>query len=156
MLQKWFSYCHYVWRSKNHHGVHSPFVYSFLTASVYSQANKGLSKKQRIINAIANHFSIETYTRLGAPKTKFLHQKNNKSSLKIKLVHIENPVMATSVNSEINQVFLIENIHNNTACENAWKTLINNLPNAVSLDFFDFGIVFVKDNQAKQHFILRA
>lgn len=156
MLQKWLAYCQYIWCSTNHHGVHSPFVYSFLTASVYSQPKRGFNKKQRVANGICHHFSIESYSRIGVPSIQIQPKQKKDDYSKINLIHVENPSLSLTMDFKINQVVLIEKIHDNNLFKNAWKSLINRHSNIVSIDFFDVGIVFVKDSQAKEHFILRA
>jgi predicted O-methyltransferase YrrM len=52
-------------------------------------------------------------------------------------------------------IFIFDDIHWSIGMETAWKTIKNNDQVYLSLDLFYFGIVFLKRNRAKEHFVLR-
>lgn len=145
-----------MWLSKNQHGVHSPFVYDLITKSIYTQSKTNNSKKKRIIEGIFQHVTIKSYKKVGNPFMSFDSSKIQYSTDGLQLIHIENPTLIRSLKKETNQLIVIEKIHHNRHFENNWKVFLKSQPKIISLDFFVIGIVFVKDTQAKEHFILRA
>ena len=71
MFFKTYSYFQFLLKSQNQHGLHSPFVYDFITKGLYQQKIKNneildlkelknLSKKQlKIFTKIFNYFEIK-------------------------------------------------------------------------------------------------
>ncbi len=57
--------------------------------------------------------------------------------------------------SEENDVFIFDDIHWSDEMEKAWKEIQTNDRVYLTLDLFYFGIVFLKNNRAKEHFKLR-
>ena len=47
------SYLTFLWRSKNQHGVHSPFVFNLLTKCIYLKNNAGVSAVERSFDKLA-------------------------------------------------------------------------------------------------------
>lgn len=43
-------------RSRNRHGIHSPFVYGFLDRTLYARKRPGCTPEQRLLLAAAEHF----------------------------------------------------------------------------------------------------
>ena len=54
-----------------------------------------------------------------------------------------------------NSVFIFHDIYWSPEMEKAWKAIIAKKEVRLSIDMFYFGIVFFKNNQPKQHFILK-
>jgi len=156
MIRYFFSYCKYLWKSKNQHGVHSPFVYAFITEGIYALPKKNFGKNNRIITGLMNHFSIKSVLKKGRPEMDFFLRSIKTKNGSFTLVHIENPEIAKSLPLNHNHILLIEKIHENLVFENAWKTILKEHESIVSLDFFNLGIIFVRKEQAKEHFTLRA
>lgn len=54
-----------------------------------------------------------------------------------------------------NSVFVFHDIYWSYEMKRAWKTIMANAEVTLSIDLFYFGIVFFRNNQPKQHFILK-
>lgn len=52
-------------------------------------------------------------------------------------------------------VWIFDKIHQTPKMEEIWKIIQNHQTVTVSIDTFDFGIVFFRKEQSKQHFIIR-
>jgi predicted O-methyltransferase YrrM len=52
-------------------------------------------------------------------------------------------------------VFIIDDIHWSEGMENAWNKIRNHHSVTLSVDIFSMGIIFVKKELTKQHFIIR-
>lgn len=54
-----------------------------------------------------------------------------------------------------NSLLLIRNIHKSRASLKYWDILKNHTKVTVTIDTFDFGFVFFRNEQAKEHFVIR-
>jgi predicted O-methyltransferase YrrM len=54
-----------------------------------------------------------------------------------------------------NSVWIFDDIHWSQEMENAWKTIQNHQKVTVTIDTFQWGIVFFRAEQEKQHFVIR-
>ena len=52
-------------------------------------------------------------------------------------------------------IWIFDDIHRNTAMEEAWEIIKNHTKVTVTIDTFQWGIVFFRTEQAKQHFVTR-
>jgi len=50
--------------------------------------------------------------------------------------------------------FFISDIHKNKQSEQYWSGVIQDKNIQISIDFWSFGLIFMKKNQEKEHFIL--
>lgn len=254
----WFqikTYLKFLWKSKNQHGVHSPFVYDLVTECFYDrkqysayqkikafrnylyvqnqfitvedfgagsrvfksekrQVSKiakkaGISwKESKLLNRLTRYFDAKTIVELGTsvglgsaalsagntakiytieacPQTaavaknafaengfdnieviqsKFEPAFEKLPAEKIDMVYIdgnhrEKPTLENferllPLISE-NAVFIFDDIHWSPEMESAWEKLKNHPKTRVTIDTFFWGIVFFKQDQAKQHFRIR-
>ena len=164
MFFRFFSHIKFLLKSTNQHGVHSPFVYSFVTKGLYQkntksnileeyQELKNLSKKeQKILSKIVNYFKID----------KIHFDLNNKSitlNENHKLLYLSNlnelkPNYFNKKNE--NYFIIIENIYRDKNSIKNWKKLIQHKEATVTIDLFYYGLIFFRKEQEKEHFIIRA
>ena len=52
-------------------------------------------------------------------------------------------------------VIIFDDIHWSEEMERAWKEIISDTDVVVSIDTFDFGMIFFRKGQRKEHFIVR-
>lgn len=83
----------------------------------------------------------------GAIDLAYISEKNTESLLPLLEQIIPN------VNG--NTVCVVGNIHTTTATEKAWETIKNHPNVTVTIDTYHLGLVFFRQGQAKQHFIIR-
>ncbi|MDI1317239.1 class I SAM-dependent methyltransferase [Flavobacterium sp.] len=253
------SYLKFLWKSKNEHGVHSPFVFSLVTKCFYDKkkyaeysilksyrnsllANKNKievtdfgsgsrvfksntraidqiamnagisSKRAELLFRIANYFQPENILEIGtslglATSALSLGNKNSKittlegcpetSSIAKKqfqefkfdtinpvvkefseylksyqltadsyqLIYFDGnhskqatlnyfDLLLPTVTNE--SVWIFDDIHWSQDMEEAWEIIQNHPKVTVTIDTFQWGIVFFRDEQLKEHFVIRA
>jgi len=160
MFFKTYSYLKFLIKSQNQHGLHSPFVYDFITKGLYQQKIKNndlldlnelknLSKKQLIIfTKIVNYFEIN---HINFDVNSFIKNKNKAYKLLFTkdLSSLKN-INFKSLNSH--HIILIDTIYQH---KKEWQKLINLQDATVTIDLFYFGLIFFRKEQVKEHFIIR-
>lgn len=156
-------YLKYLYRSTNEHGVHSPFVFSMLTKGLYNKDKKwrGKSKKQNFIPRIVDYFQPKNIWLYGTQSVELpleLLKQTNPSDFiliekdcdysKIKIQDIINTM-------HNNSVLLINRTSKNVSVENLWQNIVVDNQFTVTIDFYYFGLAFIRNEQLKQHFVLR-
>jgi len=135
MIYKVFRYISFLVNSSNQHSVHSPTVYKLLTECIY-KIDKKLVKRDLISlqNSIMNIYQDEF-------QVDYIDN--------ILLVNISEFVIKKD------KIVLINNIRNNNQY-NFWKKLIRSNKIQVSIDFYYFGIIIVKNKKLqKQDYQIR-
>lgn len=126
-LHKFAQYLKYRWKAKTRHGVHSPFVYSFI--------DKGLSRKEDLETIINSYFA--DYNRLWLGNTDQL-----------------NTLDMMLQNSDT--IIVVPNIHINKEATMNWERAATNYHVKLSIDLYQLGLLFFKDElKEKQHFVLK-
>ncbi|MDH3322407.1 MAG: class I SAM-dependent methyltransferase [Flavobacteriaceae bacterium] len=258
MVHKIQSYIKFLKRSSNQHGVHSPFVYNFITKCLYNHdeydgnyehfkefkasllkndntinvtdfgagsklfksntrkisaiaKNAGISNKRSyLLYKIAHFFKpteiLEIGTSLGmataslslanpnanitslegCPETAKIAQ-NQFNTLRLKNIHLligdfKNTLQRTISNKKYDliyfdgnhqedatiayferclttvhneTVFIFDDIHWSKGMENAWEYIKNHDKTTISIDTYQWGIVFFRKEQPKEHFTIR-
>ncbi len=162
MLFRIQSFLYFLWHSTNQHGVHSPFVYELITKGLYIKTPKKqpYSKKEfgkanrqqrKIIKKLFHYFSpknnilITQNTTLKGCYDSILFQKPSLSEFLKTLSYAHN-----------NTIFIIKNPHKNKKNDENWNALIENQKVIVSIDLYYIGLIFIRKEQLKQHFIIRS
>ena len=163
MIFRLLAYINYLIRSKNQHGIHSPFVFDFVTKGLYqrqkNQRNLNLNfsdlafskAEEKLLIKILNYFQIEdefnkiinsTKTSGDNYKILFYNSLNN--------FNIDYLKPYSSV-----EILIIRRIHQSKESEEKWQEIINFKSARVTMDLFYFGLVFFRKEQRKEHFIIR-
>jgi len=135
MIFKVFRYISFLVNSSNQHSVHSPTVYKLLTECIYKIDKKLVrrdltSLQNSIMNIYQDEFQVDYIDN-------------------ILLVNISKFVIKKD------KIVLIKNIRNNNQY-NFWKKLIRSNKIQVSIDFYYFGIIIVKNKKLqKQDYQIR-
>ena len=135
MIYKIFRYISFLVNSSNQHSVHSPTVYKLLTECIYKIDKKLVrrdltSLQNSIMNIYQDEFQVDYIDN-------------------ILLVNISEFVIKKD------KIVLINNIINNNQY-NFWKKLIRSNKIQVSIDFYYFGIIIVKNKKLqKQDYQIR-
>jgi hypothetical protein len=163
MFFQFISYFKFLLKSTNQHGVHSPFVFDFVTKGLYKKDVRNtvlntydelkiLSKKQqKILSKIITHFDIDSI---------FFNESIFKttSTKKHKILFINNLKHNSNLNtSNLNakHIILVNNIYHNKSNYQNWKKITQKNQVKVSIDLFYFGLLFFRKEQAKEHFTIR-
>ncbi|WP_439131596.1 hypothetical protein [Polaribacter sp.] len=148
-------------KSTNQHGVHSPFVFDFVTKGLYNNSLqikkfneyhqlKNLSKKKKIIlSKITQYFKINT---IYFDDVSF--SKLNSKNYALLFVKNLNKILAFS-NLNSKHIIVVDAIHQDKKMYQNWKKVTQNPNITVSIDLFYFGLLFFRKEQAKENFTIR-
>ena len=113
MFFKLKSYIKFILKSTNQHGVHSPFVFNYVTKCLYSKQKKHFNKSINVLLKSIDHFNFDHIKALGNPSLdgaiKKVFQNQNQSKDSIDVLYIEK--LDTII---IEQILLHENLHNDS------------------------------------------
>ena len=158
-----FSYFKFLLKSTNQHGVHSPFVYDFVTKGLYKKVNSNIKlkdftfddefskKEEKILKKIIEYFkptsiiinlNIEEIT-INKEFNLLFYSYLSKNKIK--------KIVAIYPKSFI----IVKNIHQNKAVQKSWVEITQLQEATVTLDLFYFGVIFFRKEQAKEHFVIR-
>lgn len=163
MFYKTISYLKFLLKSTNQHGVHSPFVFDFVTKGLYKKetktfdfkeysALKKLSKReQKILSRIVLFFKINEIS--FDLKSSSINLDNNYKMLFIKSIDKIIDFNFNTLNSK--QFVVIHGIHQQKETLIKWQEIIKNNDVKVTIDLFYFGLIFIRKEQAKEHFNIR-
>ena len=163
MIFRILAYINYLIRSKNQHGIHSPFVFDFVTKGLY-QKQKNQKKlelntsdldfsksEEKLLHKILYYFKLEDEFNQNINSTKTLDKNykvlyyNDLNNFKIDLLN-RNPFV---------EMLIIRRIHQSKESEKKWQEIIKMEDATVTMDLFYFGLVFFRKEQRKEHFIIR-
>ena len=149
--------------STNQHGVHSPFVFDFVTKGLYQKSLKSLlsndftaslklpKKEEKILANIFNYFNIVSVI----PNPKELENSLDNGYKILYINNIKNFEFVKTLPYSSKNIVVIHRIHTQKSNLLKWKDLCKN-PNAtVTIDLFYFGLIFFRETQAKEHFKIR-
>lgn len=151
----------------NQHGVHSPFVYDYVTKCLYSKRRYSKKKSTTIFMKSIAYFKVQTLLlpsetkdlenmmvrifpelQLGkSPYDMIYSNASNQNNIEITIIAAEK--------THDNTVVFVENIHKTKATELVWEQLKNNDKITITIDLFYCGVVFFRKEQAKEHFKIR-
>ena len=159
MLYPFFSYLKFLIQSTNQHGVHSPFVYNFVTKGLYKKSQKSslieqnvelqnLSKKKvKILSKIINYFEVEQIY-FASDKVKNTENDN----YKIVFINVNE---LQFIDFKKNLIIIITDIYKNKQNTSTWLNFIKETKNIVTVNTYFYGLIFLRPEQAKEHFIIR-
>ncbi|APZ46875.1 hypothetical protein BW723_11530 [Polaribacter reichenbachii] len=162
MFFQLFSYLQFLLKSTDEHGVHSPFVFDFVTKGLYQKkiksinfeeysVLKSLSKKQKkLLSKILIYFKID--------KISFDSSSFNEKPENYKLLYINNIESVKNINfSKLSSkhIILIDGIYQSKKSEQEWQNIIKKNNLTVSINLFYFGLLFFRKEQAKEDFRIR-
>lgn len=141
--------------------------------SIYNGVN---SKKSRLLYKIIQYFCPKSILIVGATtfEKEVIALANPKSNIDIDIdidIAIYNCIFFSSNNYhaltdetiekflmtiENDSFWILEDIHANAVSETLWKKIKMNPKVTVTLDTYQFGLVFFRKEQVEEHFIIRA
>jgi len=166
-LQNFLNHLEFLLTATNQHGVHSPFVYNYVTKCLYSKSKYSKGKSLNILLKSIAYFEAQ---RVWLPPEKDSIQKEIRHifpSLQFENgpydvlfanpSEVEKLVFRTSEENKIrnNTFLLIDGIHANDTNLYLWEKVKNHQKVTVTVDMFHCGAVFFRKEQAKEHFKIR-
>lgn len=148
----------------NQHGIHSPFVYDYLTKCLYAKTKFKTSKGDHVVLKSIPYFTIKKIkidAEDASIESKIQHEFKLKPSDKtpFDLIYVDQP--AADILSRYkdlvhnDSVIFIKNIHSNKHATHIWETLKASDIISVSIDMFYCGALFFRKEQVKEHFKVR-
>lgn len=163
MLFQLFSRIKFLLSSTNQHGVHSPFVFNFVTKGLYKKSiitneidkylelNSLSKKEKKILSNIITYFNVKEF---------YFNNKSQISTLNnnFKLVYFRNLTEEEIINSNLlneNIILIFHHIYKNKKSLKLWSDFLKKQSNIVSIDIYYFSLLFYRPQQAKEHFKIR-
>ncbi|MGX1929477.1 hypothetical protein [Flagellimonas sp. 2504JD4-2] len=165
MFFKLTSYIKFLLKSTNQHGVHSPFVFSFVTKCLYSKKRWDHRKSINVLLKSIDYFGFGN-VKLGQPSSlkQTLHQSfpqltftSDKMDL-LYMTEFDEKQLHQLLSKQIlhnDSMIFIDGIYSNQEKEHLWKNLIQIPHVTVSIDMFYCGALFIRKEQVKEHFTIR-
>ena len=150
--------------STNQHGVHSPFVYAYVTKCLYIKSKHKASKSDNVVLKSIPYFKIDAFKVLSSDtqienliqKTLNLKTTNNAP---YDMIYSDVPSADfISIHKEQfhnDSMLLIANINGSKKKSSIWEALKENEEVTVTIDMFHCGALFFRKEQAKEHFKIR-
>ena len=165
MYFKFVSYLKFLLKSTNEHGVHSPFVFNFVTKCLYSKEKLSSNKTINLLLKSIRYFKFKNIQIDCSPDIEKLVNSTfpaisfDNSTVDILYTEALNVSRFVTLLSEgklhNDSMVLVAGIHQNEQKQKDWESLIA-LPNiTVSMDMFHCGAIFIRKEQVKEHFTIR-
>ncbi|MFH6601910.1 hypothetical protein ACEZ3G_00365 [Maribacter algicola] len=164
-MYKIIAYLNFLFSSTNQHGVHSPFVYDYVTKCLYARQKFKVSKAENVLFKSMGYFNVKNIWISSGSKPLQKKIQAEHPSIQINhgpydLIFIDAPHLEESFN------FLFENIHNNSMlligsiyknkpCTKLWQMVKDHEKARVTIDMYHCGAVFFRKEQASEHFRIR-
>jgi len=164
----WFrfvSHLKFLAKSTNQHGVHSPFVFKYVTQCLYSGKRLHRDKSINVLLKSIAYFNFDSISINHQPTIKELVQLNFP-----KIRFDENMVDLLFVNQltvptfqkilsegklHNDSLILIDSIHANHQNLEQWNQVIALPEITVSIDMYHCGLISIRREQVKEHFTIR-
>ena len=161
-----FDYLRFWFKATNQHGIHSPFIYRFVTKGLYSKHKYSSSKSLNTFFKCINSFNpkgidfeegnelIRSKVKEQVPSLSFKRRVDMKY-----FGGLETESQISAMENYADQypegIIYIDNINKNTISKEIWNKLILAGFVIVSVDLYYGGLLFFHKTQAKEHFKIR-
>ena len=151
-------------KATNQHGVHSPFVYTYITKGLYTKEKLAPSKSVDILLKSIQYFKIKSIKVNSKSNIYLTKIKENFPNLETNApeydaIYLENCSgwNTTIIEKEIKNTtwVFISNINSNKEVVLQWEKIKNKKEVTVSINLFYCGIIFFRKEQEKEHFKIR-
>ncbi|WP_123877309.1 hypothetical protein [Flagellimonas maritima] len=159
------NYLKFLLKSTNQHGVHSPFIYNYVTKCLYAEKMISNIKAHNVLLKTIGYFGFENICVSGARhlavdiKKSYPNSKLNTNRIDILYTEELHPdkmeKMLAQKKFHNNSVILINSIHKDVQKNQSWEKLIALPTITVSIDMFYLGALFIRKEQVKEHFTVR-
>ena len=166
MFYRSIAYLKFIFTSTNQHGVHSPFIYGFVTNCLYKRLYfKGPKTIAVLIKSIAyfkaKKVHITSRNRHIQSQVKNIFPQIEFDDYPCDIMYLNRPnteLFHGGIENNLfhnNTMILVKNIHHNKENTDIWELMKVNEKMTVSIDMFHCGVLFLRKEQAKEHFKIR-
>ncbi len=164
-MHQLIAYFKFLLSSTNQYGVHSPFVYDYLTKCLYKKSKYRTGKTEKVLFKSISYFKSKTIWI--APANENLKQKIKKAFpfvefnaptydlIYIGAPHLEEYLDIISNKTHNDSMILIDAIQKNKENMALWESYKQLEISRVTLDMFYCGAIFPRSEQVKEHFKIR-
>ncbi len=160
---RFISFINFHFSATNQHGVHSPFVYDYVTKCLYRRKQLNLPISLKILVKSLNYFKYRSLHIIGNDenieetiKQYCPHVSFNKNDADVLYGNISDLNIGLEVNNIHNDSMLfLDGIHKNPNNLESWEKLKALEHVRVTVDLFYCGVIFFRKEQAKEHFKIR-
>ena len=167
MYSRFLSYLKFLWHSKNEHGVHSPFIFKYVTRCLYAKKKYSKDKAQNVVLKSLEYFQCQSFTIV--PSIRDFESEVNKNfptiavePISVDLIYISDfteDVLQTYVhnNKKVRNdtVVILGHIYKNRASALLWQKLKESDKVKVTVDMYHCAALFFRREQVKEHFKIR-
>ncbi len=165
-MPRFWSYLKFLFRSTNQHGVHSPFVFAYLTRCLYKREPGPRERSQKIVLKSIAYFNFRSLYLSGDQQDLPALLKEQYPNLTYgdppyDLVVISREMLArVDFNSLLSRchndsMILVQDLHKGREEQSIWELLCKDPRITVSIDYYFGGLLFLRREQVKQHFRIR-
>lgn len=167
MYYRLLSYLKFLWHSKNEHGVHSPFIFKYVTQCLYAKKKHSKDKAQNVVLKSLGYFQCQSFTNVPSSKDFESEVKKNFPTISVEpisvdLIYIsdftEDVLLAYIINNKKvrnDSVVILGNIYKNRKSANLWEKLKESDKIKVTVDMYHCAALFFRKEQVKEHFKIR-
>lgn len=164
-------YIRFLLKSTNEHGVHSPFLFSLITKGLYSRNRLWNDKKRKdvFVERVLSYFQPKLImsSSLKEKTYTFLANSNyvpwdSENCDKVDVFFIDEntqlnkEVLVSCLSKMKNDAFvLMDKRARLNSTKKLWEIIVDSDTVSLSVDFYFFGLAFVRKEQLKQHFLIR-
>lgn len=163
----WFrfvSYLKFLAKSTNQHGVHSPFVFKYVTQCLYSKKRLHKNKSINVLLKTISYFnfdgvSVNNKSIRELVKQNFPEVQFDKNTVDLLFINELSAYSFEKILSEgklhNDSLILIDSIYANQQNLEQWNQLIALPKITVSIDMYYCGLISIRREQVKEHFRIR-
>jgi hypothetical protein len=165
MFFKLKSYIKFFLKSTNQHGVHSPFVFNYLTKCLYKKPRKS---KDKTLDVLIKSIAYFKFTKINVIGNSYYEKELQKKYPNL-IFDAKNPDLIFYENSEFvkpvnvisqytlhnDSLIIFNDIYKNSKSCAYWSNFIKWKEVSVSIDMFYCGAIFIREEQQKEHFTIR-
>lgn len=167
MYYRFISYLIFLWHSKNEHGVHSPFIFKYVTQCLYAKETHTNHKAQNVVLKSLAYFKCQSIAIVPANPILEAQVKNifptiSVDSMSAELIYIpdytEVELQSYLYNNKKvrnDTVVILGNIFKNRNNAILWKKLKASNKVRVTVDMYHCAALFFRKEQVEEHFKIR-
>ena len=145
--------------ASNAHGIHSPFVFNLYTKGL---TDKRIKNKDPLLQGLLRLIGYLNFNRIYCSKktsylaydlnSKLTNQDHNAQLLCCSIDEYE---LIQKAVKEAKKPIFINDLYRSSETKNKWNKLCKESKIEVSIDCYQFGLIFFRPGQVKEHFKLR-